>query len=106
MVVARPWSSIKVHIYGKRIRRPLPIVEQVTPDNSCCDLVENSHQPKMYDLILDAIRKGNITNIAIARHCGLPVEKCSAIIWRMRDDGLLIPITRGKWTIRPIKWQG
>jgi predicted Rossmann fold nucleotide-binding protein DprA/Smf involved in DNA uptake len=105
MVVARPWRSIKGHFYGKRIRRPLPIVEQVNPDNSCCDLVENSHQPKMYEQILSAIRSGKITNADIAKATGIPLEKTGMLLRQMRDDGVLLSINRGKWTIRPTPWE-
>lgn len=60
----------------------------------------------MYEAILTAIRKGNITNAQIAKAAGIPLEKCGVMLRKMRDDGLLIQINRGKWTIRPIKWQG
>lgn len=58
------------------------------------------------DEILEAIRKGNMTNAQIAKAAGIPLEKCGAMLRKMRDEGMIIPINRGKWTIRPIKWQG
>lgn len=57
---------------------------------------------KMYDQILDAIRRGNITNGDISKATGIPLEKCGKLLRQMRDEGILISLNRGKWTIRPI----
>ena len=58
-----------------------------------------------YDLILQAIRSGKITNADIARHAGIPLEKTGMLLRQMRDDGLLVSLTRGKWMERVGKWK-
>lgn len=58
----------------------------------------------MYESILTAIRTGNITNGDISKATGIPLEKCGTILRQMRDEGILLPLNRGKWTIRPNKW--
>ena len=58
-----------------------------------------------YELILDAIRSGKITNADIARHAGIPLEQCGKMLREMRDDKLLVSLTRGKWMERVGKWK-
>jgi DNA-binding IclR family transcriptional regulator len=59
----------------------------------------------MYESILTAIRQGNITNADIAKATGIPLEKTGMLLRQMRDDGVLLSINRGKWTIRPTPWE-
>jgi len=59
-----------------------------------------------YDLIIQAIRSGKITNADIAKAAGIPLEKCGRLLRQMRDDRLIESPIRGKWTIRPTSWQG
>lgn len=59
----------------------------------------------MYDLILTAIRSGKITNADIAKATGIPLEKTGMLLRQMRDDGLLVSLTRGKWAERVAKWR-
>jgi predicted transcriptional regulator len=59
----------------------------------------------MYEQILSAIRQGKITNADIARHAGIPLEKTGMLLRQMRDDGLIVSLTRGKWAERVAKWK-
>lgn len=59
-------------------------------------------QNSMYDTILQAIRQGNISNGDISKATGIPLEKCGTLLRKMRDEGILMNINRGKYTIRPI----
>jgi predicted transcriptional regulator len=58
----------------------------------------------MYESILTAIRQGNITNADIAKATGIPLEKTGMLLRQMRDDGLVVSLTRGKWMERVAKW--
>lgn len=62
--------------------------------------ISTGHLKKM-EAILDAIRRGNMTNAQIAKATGLPLEKCGKLLRQMRDEGILLAINRGKWTLRP-----
>ena len=59
----------------------------------------------MYDTILQAIRQGNISNGDISKATGIPLEKCGTLLRKMRDEGVLMNINRGKYTIRPNNWK-
>ena len=59
----------------------------------------------MYDTILDAIRRGNISNGDISKYTGIPLEKCGYLLRQMRDEGILLSLTRGKFTISPKTWK-